>query len=83
MAVYERELRRYAVSSVFSSLNITLGGARTALASAPSVVALIGRRLSIVLIEDDTRLAGFCETSPKFSEARGYKNIAARARRSC
>lgn len=82
MAGYEGELRRYAVSSVFSSLNITLGGARAPLASAPSAVALIGRGLSIVLIEDGTLLAGFWETSQKFFEARGYKNITAGARRS-
>lgn len=70
-----REHRRYAVSSVFSSLNITLDGACNQLASARSVAPRIGRKLFIVLIEDDLPLALFCETSPKFCEAGGYKNI--------
>lgn len=74
MAVYEGT---QAIRNVFSLQlsNITLGGARTPLAIAQSGAAPIGRRLFIVLIEDEVRLAVFCETSPKFSEARGYKNI--------
>lgn len=70
-----------AIRSVFSLQlsNITLGGARIPLASAQSGAHLIGRRLFIVLIEDEVLLAVFCETSLKFSEARGYENISGRA----
>lgn len=78
MAVYEGA---QAIRSVFSLQlsNITLGGARTPLDSAQSGVPAIGRRLFIVLIEDEVPLVVFCETSPKFCEARGYKNISVRA----
>lgn len=78
MAVYERT---QAIRSVFTPQlsNITLGGARTPLASAQSGAPPIGRWLFIVLIEDEVPLALFCETSLKFSEARGYKNISVQA----
>lgn len=62
-----------------SLLSITLGGAHTPLAGDHIAALLIGGLLFIVLIEDGRRLASFCETSPKFSEARGYKNISAPA----
>lgn len=58
-----------------SLLTITLGGAHTPLAGTHSAPLLIGGLLFIVLIEDARPLASFCETSLKFSEARGYKNI--------
>lgn len=67
-----RAHRRYAVSSL---LTITLGGAHAPLAGTRSAALLIGGLLFIVLIEDGRLFASFCETSLKFSEARGYKNI--------
>lgn len=74
MAVCERT---QAIRSVFSLQlsNITLGGARAPLVGGWAGAALIGQRLFIVLIEDEVLLVSFCETSLKFSEARGYKNI--------
>lgn len=70
-----------AIRSVFTPQlsNITLCGARTLLVSARSGAPLIGRGVFIVLIEDEVLLVVFCETSLKFSEARGYKNISVRA----
>lgn len=67
-----RAHRRYAVSSL---LTITLGGAHAPLAGTHSAALLIGGLFFIVLIEDGRLFASFCETSLKFSEARGYKNI--------
>lgn len=63
---------RYAVSSL---LTITLAGAHAPLAGTHSAALLIGGLLFIVLIEDGRLFASFWETSLKFSEARGYKNI--------